>query len=132
VGELHLSKDGTELYFHSVREGGKGGLDLWVTRYVDGQWQVPENLEAINSADNDGYPFLSQDGNELWFTRTYLGTPAIFRSVRVDGAWSVPQMIVSTFAGEPTLDEHGNLYFVHHYFKDDVMIEADIYVAYKK
>jgi len=41
--------------------------------------------------------------------------------------------IVSNFAGEPALDAQGNLYFVHHYFTaDGKMIEADIYVAYKK
>jgi hypothetical protein len=132
VGELHISKNGTEMYFHSDRAGGKGGLDLWVTTLVDEQWQEPVNLEVVNSASNDGYPFLSQDGNELWFTRTYMGTPAIYRSIKVDGAWTTPQMIVSSFAGEPTLDQQGNLYFVHHFYKDNVMIEADIYVAYKK
>ena len=41
-------------------------------------------------------------------------------------------LIVSQFAGEPTLDDAGNLYFVHHYFEHGQMIEADIYVAYKK
>jgi hypothetical protein len=39
---------------------------------------------------------------------------------------------VSSFAGECTMDAEGNLYFVHHYFSEDMtMIEADIYVAYK-
>ena len=41
-------------------------------------------------------------------------------------------MIISQFAGEPTLDNEGNVYFVHHFYKNEVMIEADIYVAYKK
>jgi hypothetical protein len=35
-------------------------------------------------------------------------------------------------AGEPSIDEEGNVYFVHHFFDGDKMIEADIYVAYKK
>jgi hypothetical protein len=68
----------------------------------------------------------------LWFTRTYLGTPAIFQSLKSAGNWTAPQLIVSRFAGEPTLDDAGNLYFVHHFYENDVMIEADIYVAYKK
>jgi hypothetical protein len=80
----------------------------------------------------DGFPFVSTDGSELWFTRTYLGTPAIYRSVRAAGMWGEPELIVSQFAGEPTLDDAGNLYFVHHYYENGVMIEADIYVAYKK
>jgi hypothetical protein len=36
---------------------------------------------------------------------------------------------VDHFAGEPTLDAQGNLYFVHHFYRDGVMIEADIYTA---
>ena len=83
VGELHISKDGTELYFHSSREGGKGGLDIW-------------------------------------------------RSKKVDGAWQVPEKMFSGLAGEATLDEKDNVYFTHHYYEDDKMIEADIYVSYKK
>jgi hypothetical protein len=41
-----------------------------------------------------------------------------------------PELIVSQFAGEPTLDEQGNLYFVHHFTADGELIEADIYAAY--
>jgi hypothetical protein len=39
---------------------------------------------------------------------------------------------VSQFAGEPTLDDAGNLYFVHHFYEDGVKIEADIYIARRK
>ena len=61
-----------------------------------------------------------------------MGSPALYRSIKIDGEWSTPELIVSQFAGEPTLDDSGNLYFVHHYYRDSTMIEADIYVAYKK
>jgi hypothetical protein len=132
VGEMHLSSDGSELYFHSNREGGVGGTDLWVSRIVDGVWQDPKNIEAVNTADNEGMPFLNQAGDELWFNRPYLGSPAIYVSRKVDGVWSEPELIVSQFAGEPSLDEASNLYFVHHFYEDGVMLEADIYVAYRK
>ena len=46
--------------------------------------------------------------------------------------WQEPELIISQFAGEPTLDNEGNLYFTHHFFEDSKMIEADIYVAMKK
>jgi len=131
VGELHISSDGRELYFGSDRTGGKGGLDVWVSENVSGQWQEPQNLEILNTADNEGWPYLSQDGNELWFLRFYQGSPALFRSKRINGTWSEPELIISQFAGEPTLDNAGNLYFVHHFYKDSKMIEADIYVAYR-
>jgi len=133
VGEMHITADGNTLYFHSARDGGKGQYDIWITKKVNGEWQQPENIEAVNSAENEGWPFISQDGSELWFTRTYLGSPAIYRSKNVNGNWSAPELILSQFAAEPTLDNEGNLYFVHHYFNNSSkMIEADIYVAYRK
>jgi Tol biopolymer transport system component len=132
IGEVHLSADGQRLYFHSDRAGGLGGNDIWYTDRANGTWRNPVNVGAVNTAGDEGYPFLSQDGSELWFTRTYLGTPAIYRSVLADGSWSYPELIVHQFAGEPTLDDAGNLFFVHHFFINGSMVEADIYVAYRK
>jgi len=129
IGEMHLSSDGSALYFHSDRPGGRGGYDIWVTRQSAAGWSEPVNLEAINSAETEGWPFLTQDGGELWFTRTYMGTPAVYRSVLGPQGWSPPDLIVSQFAAEPSLDSAGNLYFTHHFFRDGVMLEADIYVA---
>ena len=130
VGELHIFND--ELYYHSDRAGGKGSFDIWMIRKTNDGWSEPENILAVNTNEFDGYPYISPDGSEMWFTRVYMGTPAVFRSYRVNGIWQEPELIVSQFAGEPTLDEAGNLYFVHHYYENGVMIEADIYVAYKK
>jgi hypothetical protein len=133
VGEMHITADGTEMYFHSDRTGTKGGFDIWVTRKVGGEWQEPENVAVVNTQGDEGWSFISQDGNELWFTRTYLGSPAIYRSLKTGGAWSETQLIISQFAGEPSLDNEGNIYFTHHFFNDaGQMVEADIYVAYKK
>jgi hypothetical protein len=131
IGELHITADGSELYFHSSRAGGKGQYDIWVSRQVNGKWQEPQNLAIVNSSEVEGWPFVTADGNELWFTRIYLGSPAIFRSKKVNGQWQEPELIISQFAGEPSVDNQGNIYFTHHFYKDGVMLEADIYVAYK-
>ncbi len=128
TGELHISSDGNELYFHSFRPGGKGGMDIWVSRKVNGEWGEPENVEAVNTERDDGYPALSPDGNELWISRDY----GIWRSKKVDGQWTEPELIVSPLAGEATIDNDGNVYFTHHFYEDDKMLEADIYVAYRK
>ncbi|HKZ54726.1 MAG TPA: hypothetical protein VJ123_04545 [Anaerolineales bacterium] len=132
TGEMHISADGSELYFHSARAGGLGDLDLWVSRWDGAAWGLPENVAAVNSPAAEGWPFVSQDGHEFWFTRTYLGAPAIFRSQKVDGGWGEPELILSHFAGEPTLDLAGDLYFVHHFVQDGRILEADIYIAYRK
>ena len=92
----------------------------------------PQNVDIVNSPETDGWLSLTQDGNELWFTRTYLGTPAIFRSKRINGEWQQPELIISQFAGESSVDNEGNIYFTHHFFENGVMLEADIYVAYRK
>ena len=130
MGELHLCGD--RLYYHADRAGGKGGLDIWISTKSNGGWQTPVNMEAVNTPDNEGWPYLTADCGELWFLRTYRGAPAVFRSKKAGEGWGAPELIVSQFAGEPTLDSKGNLYFVHHYFKDSKMVEADIYVAPKK
>ena len=136
VGELHVTADGSQIYFHSERAGGKGGMDIWVTTKVNGAWQQPENVAAVNTENGEGWPYLSEDGNELWFTRHNVnGVPlGIFKSVKVGGQWQTPQLVVSGLAGEPTLDRAGNLYFVHHYYDDSAnkIWEADIYVCRRK
>ncbi len=128
VGELDISRDGTELYFASSRSGGRGGLDIWVSEWVDGGWSEPQNVAAVNSVDGEGWPAVNPEGDELWFSRNF----GIWRSKRVNGAWQEPELVVSPLAGEPTIDAAGNVYFVHHFLVGDRLVEADIYVAYKK
>ena len=130
VGELHITADGKELYFHSSRPGGQGGFDIWVSRNVGGEWAEPINLEIVNSSYSDGWPFVTQDGLELWFTRS-IGAPELWRSKRVNGEWSQPEKMFAPFAGEASLDDAGNVYFTHHFYKDNVMLEADIYIAHR-
>ncbi|MEZ0396891.1 MAG: hypothetical protein ABWK53_10755 [Anaerolineales bacterium] len=140
VGELHISSDGQELYFHSARAGGLGDLDIWVSTLTPTGWGEPINLgPLVNTPNWEGWPYLSPDGQELWFcgqsTKGQPG-PAIFRSLRQpDGSWGAAEEVVSSFAGEPTLSSDGTrLYFVHHYYSADLstMLEADIYVSYRQ
>ena len=131
VGELHITGDGQELYFHSTRPGGQGEYDIWVSQNVNGRWGEPINLYVVNSPNSDGWPFVSPDGNELWFTRGP-GAPELWRSMKVNGEWTKPEKMIGPFAGEASMDIEGNIYFTHHFYKEDVMLEADIYIAYRK
>ena len=128
VGELHITSNGTELYFHSERDGGKGGLDVWVSKKENNEWHEPENVATVNTPGNEGWPFVNQEGTELWISREY----GLWRSKKVAGQWTEPELIISSLAGECSIDVSGNIYFTHHFYKDDTMIEADIYVAYRK
>ena len=129
VGEMHITTDGEQLYYHSDRPGGVGGRDIWVLQRQGDTWGPPKNVATVNTPDMDGWPFVTEDGNELWITRTYMGTPGLFRSMRGPDGWQEPELILSQFAGEASLDRDGNLYFTHHFFHNGEMIEADIYVA---
>ena len=133
VGELHFTSDGQTLYFHSDRPTGAGGRDVWMAvRDASGAWLPSVNVAEVNTEADEGWPYLTPDGQELWFTRIYLGSPGIFRSRRLGDHWSAPELVVEQFAGEPTLDEQGNLYFVHHYYRDGTMLEADLYLAARR
>ncbi|MGD6850667.1 MAG: hypothetical protein ACQCN6_01240 [Candidatus Bathyarchaeia archaeon] len=128
VGELYITGDCSELYFHSNRTGGVGGLDIWVCHKMGEEWSSPQNVLAINSPNDEGWPALSPDGNELWFTRDY----AVWQSVKVGGEWQAPEKVFSPLAGEPSVDDSGNVYFTHHFLVNETLVEADIYVAYKR
>jgi hypothetical protein len=67
---LCLSTDTLELYFGSMRSGGSGNMDLWVTRRATAEsaWDPPVNLgPMVNSPYEDYMPSLSPDGLCLMF-----------------------------------------------------------------
>ncbi|MBT4722316.1 membrane lipoprotein lipid attachment site-containing protein [Candidatus Falkowbacteria bacterium] len=130
IGELHIHND--TLYFHSDMNGTAGQNDIWSLELIHNEWQNLANLKTVNSDLDDSLPYITNDGQELWLTRFYQGSPALFRSKLTDNSWSNPELIISQFAGEPTLDNQGNLYFVHHYVIDGKIQEADIYHSKRK
>ncbi|QSQ15722.1 PD40 domain-containing protein [Myxococcus landrumensis] len=80
------------LYFGGEREGTLGGSDLWVSRWVDGAYQPPENLgAAINSTVHELEPWIAPDERYLIFSalrrQDGLGGYDLFISRKVDGAW---------------------------------------------
>lgn len=59
-----LSADGKTLYFASDMDGGKGGMDIYLsTKGADGIWGAPENLgDKVNTAGNELFPFIADNG----------------------------------------------------------------------
>ena len=88
-----LSSNGKFLYFSSDRKGGFGGLDIYISeKQVDGKWGPAINLgNKINSSFDEDTPFLSEDGNILFFSSTghyNMGGFDIFYSRKnSDGSW---------------------------------------------
>lgn len=57
------------LYFASTRKGGYGGLDLYVSKFVNGNYTTPENLgAAINTATDEHDPLITPDEKSIIFT----------------------------------------------------------------
>lgn len=75
-----ISVDGRTLVFTSLRPGGYGSGDLYVSHLHRGEWSDPVNLgPAVNTADDEFHPTLSRDGRTLYFARTIL-TPSVVPS----------------------------------------------------
>jgi len=65
-----ISTDGLSLYFTSLRAGGYGVLDIWVTtrETIDDDWGEPSNLgPTINTSQDDVAASMSFDGLVLYF-----------------------------------------------------------------
>jgi Tol biopolymer transport system component len=87
-----LTKDGT-LYFGSGRKGGKGGVDLYRSRLLSGEYQEPENLgDAINSTFDEYEPFIAPDESFLVFMAAArpdgLGGYDLYISYNRNGQWT--------------------------------------------
>ena len=89
--------DVSSLYFVSDRKGGLGGGDIYIThRLPNGEWGIPQNLgEHINTVANEGFPFISEDGQTLYFaSKGHLGMGGfdIFKSTydSVAQQWQKP------------------------------------------
>jgi tetratricopeptide (TPR) repeat protein len=57
-----VSQDGKILYFVSNMPGGRGGTDLYMSKWNDKQWGAPINLgPQINTPGDEMFPYLSGD-----------------------------------------------------------------------
>lgn len=62
VGHPSITKDGLTMYFISDMPGGKGGTDIYVSKFNGRLWSIPENLGSeINTKGDEMFPFLHQD-----------------------------------------------------------------------
>ena len=89
-----ISADGVTIYFASNRPGGYGGTDIWYSKKKNGQWGAPINLgPSINTARDEQFPFIHNDGTTLYFTSEGLpgmGKSDIFLTRLINNEWSTP------------------------------------------
>jgi len=93
-----VSDDGLTLYFTSNRDGGFGGFDIYKSTIdSEGNWGVPVNLgAAINSIFDEATPFITKDGESLYFSSQghyNIGGFDIFITHKQNSNWSKPENI---------------------------------------
>src|SRR4029450_11075987 len=70
---IFIRKDGLEAFITSDRTGGQGLMHIWASRRdtASNMWSTPVDLSSpVNSASDDGSPWLSRDGTTLYFFST--------------------------------------------------------------
>ncbi len=97
-----LSPDGQKMYYVSDRPG-KGGTDIFVSKRTADGWSRGKNLgDIINTKNNEGFPFIDQDGNLYFCSKGHsgLGGYDIYISVQDEaGNWSLPKNLGRPFNG---------------------------------
>ena len=91
-----ISEVSEQLIFASDRPGGFGGLDLYISHKVKGDWGPAVNLgPEINTQFNEDRPFMINKGKTLFFSsqdHNNIGGYDIFRSdMQSNGLWSKPK-----------------------------------------
>ena len=62
-----VDSDGN-LYFCSNKPNGLGNMDIYMSAFVDGKYEIPINLgDSINSEHREGNVGISPDGTLLFF-----------------------------------------------------------------
>ena len=107
-----ISEDGNQLIFSSDRPGGFGGLDLYISRKVKGDWGPAVNLgQEINTQFNEDRPFLINNGKTLFFSsqgHENIGGYDLFRcDLQSNNLWSKPKNL-----GYPLNTPDDNIFFM--------------------
>jgi outer membrane protein OmpA-like peptidoglycan-associated protein len=96
-GTMTISSDGKKMIFSACDyPNSYGGCDLFETNWNGKEWSKPKNLGyLVNSHDWEGHPYLSKDGNTLYFSSDRpggLGKKDIWKSQKNEkGLWQIPK-----------------------------------------
>lgn len=91
--------DGTLLtiVFASDRPGGKGGSDLWTaTRTsIGAPFENVAPIAELSSSFDEFHPWLSPDGNTIYFESSRTGGGDIYTSTRTGTQWAAPSPVTA-------------------------------------
>lgn len=78
-GYPRIMPDGTTLIFSSFKPEGKGGYDLYQSKYKFGRWSEPVALDFINTPKEDELVSVPGSGDVLYFSGQSNGKEDIFK-----------------------------------------------------
>lgn len=121
-----ISLDQQVLYFTSDREGGYGGMDIYMAlKLPNGNWGLVQNLgPMINTPYDEKAPFIHPADKTLYFSsegHSNMGGFDIFRSSLINNKWTSPLNI-----GHPINTPGDDIFYVvsangkHTYFSSDL------------
>ncbi|HXB41266.1 MAG TPA: OmpA family protein [Bacteroidia bacterium] len=97
-----ISRDERIIYFSSDRPGGFGGLDIYKSeKQANGNWSPAVNLgPVVNTKDDDDSPFISEDGQTLYYSSKGLpgyGGYDLYRCILNGKEWGGPENLGKPF-----------------------------------
>ena len=116
-GQPCFGMDGSTIFFSSGRDGTFGGRDIWYMYQVSvDSWSKPINAgPGINTANSESCPFISFDGNTMYFMRDGdqgMGDSDLYISRKgLDGKWMPAENMgppINTTTSEGALAVHPN------------------------
>jgi hypothetical protein len=132
----------TEIYLSIKPEKSSSGSDIYVSKRIKGEWKKPEKLPSeINSDYHETDPFISANGNFLYFARSkekpgQKGSDCyqLYVSQKKDGIWlaavPLPNPLNSGCERCPRLAPDGKtMYFTS--LRDDEKTHYDLYYSKK-
>jgi len=95
-GAACFSQDGMQVYFTGCnRPDGVGECDIYTSKFNGKEWSEPVNMGlGINTPGYETQPWLSHDGNTLYFISTRkggMGGTDIWYSKRMGNTWLEPE-----------------------------------------
>ena len=112
-----FSTDGSEMYWSTV-SGENDTRKIYFVRYENGIWSEPI-LAPFSGNYHDDQPFISYDGNKLFFASKRPKTPGgdenlnLWYCIKSDKEWSDPIPVNNSIGTwTPSVTRNGTLYFM--------------------
>ncbi|WMJ73295.1 sialidase family protein [Cytophagaceae bacterium ABcell3] len=94
-----LLSDGRTMTFASVRDGGKGGFDQYITQMgSNGEWSEPKPFEPVNTEEDDLYITIPASGKLVYFS-----------AIKNDERGIAMTMIPEHLQPDPVMLQFGNI-----------------------